>query len=83
MIASMSPTRSRCVFATDSTEAPLIRLPVSPDEENGLHERCSLMVDKITTMPGAKVRTRIGRLSDQDMARLGRAAVVFLGLAGN
>ncbi len=42
-----------------------------------------MMVDKITTMPRAGVRKRVGRLSDQDMARLGRAAVVFLGLAGN
>lgn len=72
-----------CAFTTDPTEAPLIRLPVNPDEANGLHEHCSLMVDKITTMPRAKVRACIGRLSDQDMARLGRAVVVFLGLAGN
>lgn len=72
-----------CAFTTDPTDAPLIRLPVTPDEENGLHERSSLMVDKITTMPRAKVHDRIGRLSDQDMARLGRATVVFLGLAGN
>ncbi len=72
-----------CAFTTDPTEAPLIRLPVTPDEENGLRELCSMMVDKITTMPRAGVRKRVGRLSDQDMARLGRAAVVFLGLAGN
>ena len=72
-----------CAFTTDPTEATLIRLPVNPDDENGLHEHSSLMVDKITTMPRGKVRARIGRLSDQDMARLGRAVVVFLGLAGN
>ena len=52
-----------CAFATDPTEAPLIRLPVTPDEENGLHEPCSLMVDKITTMPRVKIGARIGRLS--------------------
>ncbi len=72
-----------CAFTTDPTEAPLIRLAVTPDEENGLRELCSMMVDKITTMPRAGVRKRVGRLSDQDMARLGRAVVVFLGLAGN
>lgn len=72
-----------CAFTTDQTDAPLIRLPVIPDEGNGLHERSSLMVDKITTMPRAKVRAHVGRLSDQDMARLGRSIVVFLGLAGN
>ena len=72
-----------CAFTTDPTEAPLIRLTVTPDEENGLRELCSMMVDKITTMPRARVRKRVGRLSDQDMARLGRAVIVFFGLAGN
>ena len=72
-----------CAFTTDPTEAPLIRLPVVPDEQNGLREPCSLMVDKITTMPRAKAGEHIGRLADADMVRLGRAAVVFLGLAGN
>jgi mRNA interferase MazF len=40
------------------------------------------MVDKITTVQRAKLGERIGRLSDDDMVRLGRAIVVFLGLAG-
>lgn len=71
-----------CAFTTDPTDAPLIRLPVAPDAQNGLHETCSLMVDKITTVPRAKVGERIGRLADRDMVRLGRAVVVFFGLAG-
>ena len=71
-----------CAFSTDPTEAPLIRLPVAPDEQNGLHEECSLMVDKITTVPRSKIGTRVGRLGDQDMVRLGRAVIVFFGLAG-
>jgi mRNA interferase MazF len=39
------------------------------------------MVDKITTMPRSKLGERVGRLSDEDMLRLGRATLVFLGLA--
>jgi mRNA interferase MazF len=72
-----------CAFTTDPTEAPLIRLPVVPDEYNGLREASSLMVDKITTVPRSKLGERIGRLADQDMLRLGRAVVVFFGLAGD
>ena len=72
-----------CVFTTDPTEAPLIRLPVVPDDHNGLREASSLMVDKVTTVPRSKLGERIGRLADQDMVRLGRAVVVFFGLAGN
>ena len=39
-----------CAFTTDPTEAPLLRLVVDPDAVNGLAERSSLMVDKMTTL---------------------------------
>ncbi|MGH9177675.1 MAG: type II toxin-antitoxin system PemK/MazF family toxin [Acidimicrobiales bacterium] len=71
-----------CAFTTDPTEAPLIRLVVEPDEGNGLRERSSLMVDKVTTIPRSRLGDRIGRLADDDMVRLSRAVLVFLGLAG-
>ena len=71
-----------CAFTTDRTEAPLFRLPVSPDDGNGLRAPCRLMVDKITTVPKAKIGTRIGRLDDEDILRLNRAVLVFLGMAG-
>ena len=53
-----------------------------PDELNGLGKLTSLMVDKLTTMPRSKLGTHVGRLGDEDMVRLGRAVLVFLGLAG-
>ena len=72
-----------CAFTTDETEAPLFRLAVMPNERNGLRAACRLMVDKITTVPKTKVGERVGRLDDEDMVRLNRAAIVFLGLAGS
>jgi mRNA interferase MazF len=39
------------------------------------------MVDKITTVAKSKVGMRIGRLDDEDILRLNRAVLVFLGLA--
>jgi len=71
-----------CAFTTDRTEAPLIRLPIEPTPLNGLRERSCLMVDKITTVQRARLGARVGRLGDEDMVRLGRAVIVFLGLAG-
>lgn len=71
-----------CAFTTDPTEAPLFRLRVEPDELNGLREPSSLMVDKLTTVPRSKLGTHVGRLNDEEMVRLGRAVLVFLGLAG-
>jgi mRNA interferase MazF len=40
------------------------------------------MVDKITTVPRTKLRSHIGRLQDEDMVRLNRTIMVFLGIAG-
>jgi mRNA interferase MazF len=40
------------------------------------------MVDKVTTVPKTKVGRRIGRLDHEDVLRLNRAILVFLGLAG-
>ena len=70
-----------CAVTTDPTEAPLFRLLVEVSEQNGLNEPSSLMIDKLTTVRRVKLGERIGRLANEDMVRLDRAVVVFLGLA--
>lgn len=72
-----------CAFTSDETEAPLFRLPVAPSARNCLLAVSRLMVDKITTVPKSKIGRQIGRLDDEDMLRLNRALLVFLGLAGS
>ncbi|MBI2150306.1 MAG: type II toxin-antitoxin system PemK/MazF family toxin [Acidobacteria bacterium] len=72
-----------CAFTTDPTDAPLFRLPIVPNERNGLRAPCRLMVDKITTVPKTKIGARVGRLDDEDVVRVNRAILVFLGLAGS
>jgi mRNA interferase MazF len=71
-----------CVFTTDPTDSPLFRLAIEPNATNGLRTPCRLMVDKITTLPKSKLGSLVGRLEDEDVLRLNRAALVFLGLAG-
>ena len=70
-----------CVFTTDDTEAPLFRLSVSPSEGNGLRSASRLMVDKLTTVSKQRLGDRLGRLDGEDMTRMNRAIMVFLGLA--
>jgi len=70
-----------CAFTTDPTDAPLFRLSVEPSENNGLRSVCRLMVDKVTTVPKSRIGTRIGRLADEEIVRLNRAILVFLGVA--
>lgn len=70
-----------CPLTTDTVDAPLLRIHLEPDSANGLSVPSRIMVDKVTTMPRAKLGERIGRLSDTDMVALSRNIFVFLGLA--
>jgi mRNA interferase MazF len=70
-----------CPITTDPSDAPLFRLALSPSEENGLRSESRIMVDKISTVAKAKLGIRIGRLAQEDIVRLNRAMVVFLGVA--
>ena len=71
-----------CIFTTDATEAPLFRLPIEPTAGNGLKKVSRLMADKVLTVPKTKLGQGIGRLGEEDMIRLNRSILVFLGLAG-
>lgn len=70
-----------CAFTTDPADAPSFRLAVEPNGRNGLRAPSRLMVDKITTVPKARVGERTGRIDDEDVVRLNQALAVFLGLA--
>lgn len=70
-----------CRFTSSTIEAPLIRLLIEPSERNGLRVPSRLMVDKLTTVPKSKLGERIGHLDVEDVVRLNRAMMVFLGLA--
>jgi mRNA interferase MazF len=71
-----------CPFTTHAVDAPLMRLAIEPSRANGLRAASYVMVDKITTVGKGKLDRRVGQLSDEDMVRVNRAVVVFLGLAG-
>jgi mRNA interferase MazF len=70
-----------CLLTSDPLESDLARPPVEPSETNGLKTPSKLMVDKIGAIPKSNMGKRIGRLSEEDMARLNRTMMVFLGLA--
>jgi mRNA interferase MazF len=72
-----------CAFTTDPTDAPLLRIPIEPSEKIGLRTPSRLTVDKLTTVSKGRLGSRVGRLDDEDMVRLNRAILVFLGMAGS
>jgi mRNA interferase MazF len=69
-------------FTSDLTDAPLLRIPLEPDAENGLERRSQVMIDKAVTLPRAKIGRRIGRVDAATMRTVGRALVAFFDLQG-
>ncbi|KEF40741.1 MAG: growth inhibitor PemK [Cyanobium sp. CACIAM 14] len=70
-----------CPLTSEPIDAPILRLLVEPTPRNGLRATSRLMVDKLTTLPRSRLGQKIGRLNDDDLLRLNRSLLVFLGLA--
>jgi mRNA interferase MazF len=78
---SALPSVSICLLTSTIREhADLLRLTVDPTAENGLQVRSQIMIDKITTVPAAKVGQVIGHADDALMVRVNRGLVLFLGI---
>jgi mRNA interferase MazF len=69
-------------FTTTLIDAPLLRVPVAPDDTSGLERPSQLMVDKLSSVRRTNVREQVGRLTSSKLVELERALLVFLGLAG-
>lgn len=68
-----------CPFTTTEVDAPLLRVPVTADEVNGLDHDCFLMVDKMTTIRRRNAGAVVGRLEATTMVEFERRLLVFLG----
>jgi mRNA interferase MazF len=71
-----------CGLTSNPESADLFRVDVMPTELNGLQSRSRIMVDKIISVPRQRLRNKIGQLSEEEIQRVNRAILVFLGLAG-
>jgi mRNA interferase MazF len=70
-----------CPLTSVAIEAPLFRSVVDATPLTGLTETSRLMIDKMISIPRAKLGKRIGQLGDADTLRMNRAIVIFLGIA--
>ena len=70
-----------CQLTPELVNAPDFRVTVDPKPENGLRVASQVMADKPVTIGRERIRRKIGRLSNQDMARLSAALAFVLGLA--
>lgn len=71
-----------CPFTTHLLDAPIYRIAVEPDGDNGLEAVSQIMIDKVGPVPRDKIGGVIGRLAEADMARLDTALMVMLDLTG-
>jgi mRNA interferase MazF len=69
-----------CPVTSHDTDVPTVRPVVAASNVNGLVVTSRLMVDKITTVPRARLARRIGKLSSDEVTAMNRAITVFLGL---
>ncbi|HEX6029778.1 MAG TPA: type II toxin-antitoxin system PemK/MazF family toxin [Tepidiformaceae bacterium] len=69
-----------CLLTSDPSDVSLIRVELTPSLDNGLESASRLMVDKIITVPRARLGRRVGMLADDDIAMMNQAIVLFLGL---
>jgi mRNA interferase MazF len=61
--------------------APLLRVTVQPNAENGLQKTSQVMVDKAMTVNRAKIGPVFGRTDDDTMVQVDRCLTVLLGIA--
>ena len=71
-----------CPLTTHRMDIALVRPTIEPKEKNGLRETSYAMVDKIATMPRARLGGQIGALAAAEMVPINKAILAFLGLAG-
>ena len=62
-------------------DAPLFRITVQPDPENGLREISQVMIDKAMTVKRGKLGSALGHLDADSMVRVDRCLALFLGIA--
>lgn len=62
-------------------EAPLFRIPIQPDLDNGLLKLSQIMVDKAQTVFRGRIGDTIGRLDNEVLLDVNGALIVFPGFA--
>lgn len=74
------PTVSVLPVTGTLTTAPLLRVTVEPDKENGLHKVSQVMIDKVITVKRDKTGQAFGHINPNLMIEIERRLALFLGI---
>src|SRR5690348_7960940 len=66
-----------CPITLHIIDAPLFRLTIQPQRENGLKQLSQIMVDKIITLQREKIRQKIGVISAELHVHLMKAVQIW------
>jgi mRNA interferase MazF len=69
-----------CLITSHLFEAPAFRIPVPPEDRTGLKAPSQIMVDKLLTVPLARIGSVMGCLDDEALLRLNRTLAFVVGL---
>jgi mRNA interferase MazF len=78
-----NPTHSSivvCPFTSDTRALYPVRVAIEPTAQNNLQKGSVVMVDKISAVPRARLGTRFGHLTPQEMQPVNRALSAWLAL---
>ena len=69
-----------CPITTDCVDAPLFRVTVAAGARTGLRRMSQVMVDKVVSVPRARIGTEIGRCTEAEIEAVDRALRGWLAL---
>lgn len=69
-----------CPLTSDLRDAPLFRLDIAPSATNGVKKPSQVMVDKVVTLPVARIRAPIGKVSHSQLTQIGISLRLWLAL---
>ncbi|TAK08848.1 MAG: type II toxin-antitoxin system PemK/MazF family toxin [Rhizorhabdus sp.] len=70
------------IITSSTTPEESFRPRIAPSGGNGLRKISDVAVDSLITVRWEKIGSRIGALSEEDLLRVERSLMIFLGMAG-
>lgn len=69
------------LISSNLVQAPIFRLDVTPNKQNGLSKESQIQIDKIMSIRKERIGAVIGEIDDSILVRVNRALALWLGLA--
>jgi mRNA interferase MazF len=69
------------LISSSLVQAPIFRLDITPNKQNGLSKESQIQIDKIMSIRKERIGAVIGEIDDSILVRVNRALALWLGLA--